>query len=69
MKAIETLADYEAAMGRIDQIFNAKSGTTKGDELELLLILVEKYEEKVFPIDLPDPVAAIRFRIEQQKQT
>jgi HTH-type transcriptional regulator/antitoxin HigA len=43
----------------------AKPGTAKGDELELLLLLVEKYEEQAFPIDLPDPIAALRFRMEQ----
>jgi HTH-type transcriptional regulator/antitoxin HigA len=66
-KVIKTEADYLAAMARIEEIFDAKPGTAKGDELELLLLLVEKYEEKAFPMELPDPITAIRFRMEQQK--
>jgi len=66
-KVIKTEADYEAALARIERIFDAKPGTGKGDELELLLLLVEKYEDKAFPIDLPDPITAIRFRMAQQK--
>lgn len=66
-KVIKTEAEYEAALARVDEIFDAKPGTAKGDELELLLLLVENYEEKAFPIDLPDPITAIRFRMDQQK--
>ena len=65
-KVIKTEADYEAAMARVEELFDAKPGTAKGDELELLLLLVEKYEEKAFPIGLPDPIAAIQFRMEQE---
>ena len=53
-------------MARIEKIFDAKPGTAKGDELELLLLLVETYEDDAYPIDPPDPVAALRFRMEQQ---
>lgn len=63
---IKTKPQYEAAMARVEQIFAANPGTAEGDELELLLLLVEKYEEETFPIDLPTPVAAIRFRMDQQ---
>jgi HTH-type transcriptional regulator/antitoxin HigA len=66
-KVIKTEAEYKATLARIEEIFGAKPGTAKGDELELLLFLVEKYEEAAFPIDLPVPVAAIRFRMEQQE--
>lgn len=66
-KVIKSQQDYEATMARVEQIFAAKPGTPEGEELELLLLLVEKYEEQAFPIDLPDPIAAIRFRMEQQK--
>jgi HTH-type transcriptional regulator / antitoxin HigA len=66
-KVIKTEADYEAAMARVEEIFDAKPGTASGEELELLLLLVEKYEEKVYPIGLPDPITAIRFRMDQQK--
>jgi HTH-type transcriptional regulator / antitoxin HigA len=65
-KVIKTEAQYRATMARIDQIFDAEPGTPKGDELELLLLLVETYENEKFPIDPPDPIAALRFRMEQQ---
>jgi len=65
-KIIKTKKDYRAAMARIDEIFDAVSGTSEGEELELLATLVELYESKAFPIDLPDPLTAIRFRMEQQ---
>jgi HTH-type transcriptional regulator/antitoxin HigA len=64
-KILKTEADYKAAMARVEEIFDARPGTAKGDELELLLLLVEQYEEQTFPIDLPDPIAALRFRMEQ----
>src|SRR5712691_7267682 len=64
-KVIKNSAQHEAALARIEQIFHAKPGTAKGDELELLVLLVETYEEKAYPIDLPDPIAALRFRMEQ----
>ena len=65
-KVIKTEAQYVATMARIEQIFDAKPGTPKGDELELLLLLVETYESRAYPIDLPDPITALRFRMEQQ---
>jgi HTH-type transcriptional regulator / antitoxin HigA len=65
-KIIKTEADHAAAMARIEKIFGAKPGSPEGEELELLAMLVEKFEETAFPIDLPDPIAAIRFRMEQQ---
>ena len=58
--------DHAAALARIDELFTAKPGTPEGDELDLLVTLVELYEEKQFPIALPSPVEAIRFRMEQQ---
>jgi HTH-type transcriptional regulator / antitoxin HigA len=65
-KVIKTKADYKVAMARIEEIFDAAPGTPEGDELELLTTLVELYEAKAFPVDLPDPLTAIRFRMEQQ---
>ncbi len=65
-KPIKTEADYKAALARADEIFDAKSGTSEGDELESLITLIELYEEIAFPIDLPDPVTAIKFRMAQQ---
>ena len=65
-KILKTPVEYELALARIETIFDAKPGTAKGDELELLLVLVEKYEDVAFPINLPNPITAIRFRMEQQ---
>ncbi len=65
-KLIKTETDYQEALGRIEAIFAAKPSTPEGDELELLVTLVEYYEEKAYPIGLPSPVDAIRFRMQQQ---
>lgn len=62
---IHSKSDYENALNRIEAIFDAKSGTSEGDELEILGILVEDYEKRHHPIDAPDPVEAVRFRMEQ----
>ena len=52
-------------MERLEGIFDARPGTAEGDELEVLSILIEKYENEHFPIGMPDPIEAIRFRMEQ----
>lgn len=65
-KVIKSEDEYEAALGRVSELFDAKPGTPEGDELELLVLLVEKYEETAHPVGLPDPLTAIRFRMEQQ---
>ncbi len=65
-RVIKSEAEYAATLARVEQIFDARPGTAKGDELELLLLLVESYEDLAFPIDWPDPITAIRFRMEQQ---
>ena len=65
-KLIKTEEDYENALARIDEIFDAVSNTPEGDELELLVTLVEMYEKEKYPIDSPDPISAIKFRMEQQ---
>ena len=65
MKPIKSENDYHHALARMDQIFDASPGTAEGDELEILGILIDKYEQLHFPIDLPDPVEAIKFRMEQ----
>ena len=64
-KLIQTEAENEAALARLDEIFDAELGTPDGDEAELLIALIEAYERVAYPIDLPDPVEAIRFRMEQ----
>lgn len=65
IKPIRTKKDYEQALERLEVIFDAKKGTDKGDELEILGILIENYENEKFPINFPDPVEAIKFRMEQ----
>ncbi|MDC3132775.1 helix-turn-helix domain-containing protein [Flavobacteriaceae bacterium] len=57
--------DYQKALDRLEEIFDAKKGTEKGDELEILSILIDRYENENFPIGLPDPIEAIKFRMEQ----
>lgn len=65
LKPIKTENDYNQALERLEQIFDAKSGTKEGDELEILGILIENYENDFFSIELPDPIEAIKFRMEQ----
>ena len=64
-KILKTEAEYEKALRRLDEIFDAKPNTTKGDEFELLSLLIDNYEEAHHSIDLPHPVEAIKFRMEQ----
>jgi HTH-type transcriptional regulator/antitoxin HigA len=64
-KVIKTDAEYRAALARLDELLGAKPGTPEGDEFELWVTLIKDYEEEQFPIDLPDPITAIRFRMEQ----
>lgn len=66
LKPIKTESDYDAALREIERLWGAAEGTANGDRLEILATLVEAYEEKNFPIDLPDPIEAIKFRLEQQ---
>ncbi|MGB7512442.1 MAG: transcriptional regulator, partial [Pelodictyon phaeoclathratiforme] len=65
IKPIKTEQDYQQALKRLEEIFDAKTDTKDGDELEILGILIENYEEEHFPIDGPDPIAAIEFRMDQ----
>jgi len=62
---IKKESDYEKALQRLEVIFNAPMGSSEGDELEILSILIEKYENEHFPIELPTPIEAIKFRMEQ----
>lgn len=64
-KVIKTEKEYQIALKRLDEIFDTKKGSKNGDELELLSLLIDNYEKEKFPIDLPDPIAAIKFRMEQ----
>ena len=67
IRPIRTDADYRAALGEVSAYFDnePEPGTPEGDRFEVLLTLVEAYEARHFPIDLPDPVEAIKFRMEQ----
>jgi HTH-type transcriptional regulator/antitoxin HigA len=66
LKPIKTDADHEAALKEIERLWGAAEGTADGDRLEILTTLAEAYEEAHFPMDLPDPIEAIKFRLEQQ---
>ena len=65
IKPIRTENDYKNALKEIDTLMSAEFGTEEGDRLDILVTLVEAYENKHYPIDLPDPVEAIKFRMEQ----
>lgn len=69
IKPIKTKADYDGAMAEIGRLWGSKSGMPAGDRLDVLATLVEVYEQEHFPIDLPDPIEAIKFRMEQQGLT
>jgi len=66
LKPIKTEADHDAALREIERLWGAKEGTPDGDRLDILTTLAEAYEETHFPIDMPDPIEAIKFRLEQQ---
>lgn len=69
LKPIRNEADYDAALDEVGRLWGAKSGTLDGDKLDVLATLIDAYEAKHHPIDPPDPVEAIRFRMEQQGLT
>jgi len=66
IKPIRTDTDHQEALREIEWLWGAKEGTRDGDRLDVLTTLVEAYEDKHFPMDTPDPIEAIRFRLEQQ---
>lgn len=65
IKPIRTKADYRAALKEIETLMSARAGTPEGERLDVLVTLVEAYEKKHYHFDLPDPVEAIKFRMEQ----
>lgn len=65
IKAIKNEEDYNQALERLDHIFHAQINTPEGDEADVLSILIEKYEDEHYPIATPDPIEAIKFRMEQ----
>lgn len=69
IKVLKTEDDYNQALKRLEEIFHAPVDTEEGDEAELLSILIEKYEEEHYSIEAPDPIEAIKFRMEQMEMT
>jgi HTH-type transcriptional regulator/antitoxin HigA len=69
VKPIRGEKDYEAALKEVERLWGAKTGTPDGDRLDVLATLIESYEDKRYPMDPPDPIRAIKFRMEQQGLT
>lgn len=69
LKPIRNEKDYERALAEVEVLWGAKAGTSRGDRLDVLATLIEAYEVKHYPMDPPDPVEAIEFRMEQQGLT
>jgi HTH-type transcriptional regulator/antitoxin HigA len=69
IRPIKTEADYEATLKEIEGLMSAEAGSPEGDRLDVLVTLVEAYEREHYPIGFPDPVEAIKFRMEQQGLT
>src|SRR6187402_2542277 len=69
VKPIRTERDYEVALKEVERLWGAKTGTPEGDRLDVLATLIEAYEDKYYPMDPPDPIEAIKFRMEQQGLT
>ena len=69
VKPIRSEADHEAAMAEVETLWGAPNGTPEGDRLDVLATLIDAYEAKHYPMDPPDPVEAIKFRMEQMGMT
>lgn len=65
LKPIRTETDYEKALERLEHIFDASPETKEGDEAEILSLLIENYEKQHYPIEAPDPIEAIKIRMEE----
>lgn len=65
IKLIKTEEDYLQSLKEFEKIFDSETGTKEGEEAELLSFLIEKYEDEKYPIEAPDPIEAIKFRMEQ----
>jgi HTH-type transcriptional regulator/antitoxin HigA len=66
IKPIRGEADYDRALRRVEELWNSPEGSAESDELDILATLVEAYEQEHYPIELPDPIEAIKFRLEQK---
>jgi HTH-type transcriptional regulator/antitoxin HigA len=69
VRPIRTKRDHDAALKEIKRLWGAKTGTTEGDRLDVLATLIDAYEAEHYPMDPPDPIEAIKFRMEQQGLT
>lgn len=69
IKVLKTEEDYNKALKRLEEIFHATADSPEGEEAELLVILIENYEDDNCPIEAPDPIEAIKFRMEQMNMT
>jgi HTH-type transcriptional regulator / antitoxin HigA len=69
VRPIRTKRDYEAALKKVERRWGAKTGTSDGDRLDVLATLIDAYEAEHHPMDPPDPIEAIKFRMEQQGLT
>lgn len=69
VKVIKTEKDYNQSLKRFEEIFHAPADSKDGDEAELLSLLIEKYEDEHYPIEAPDPIEAIKFRMEQMEMS
>jgi HTH-type transcriptional regulator / antitoxin HigA len=66
VKPVKTEADYRRALLRVQKLWDASKRSARGDELEVLVVLIEAYERERYPIVLPDPIDAINFRLQQK---
>jgi HTH-type transcriptional regulator/antitoxin HigA len=69
IQPVRTEEDYDAALEEIERLWGTTEGTPDGDRLDVLMVLVENYESRHHPIDPPDPIEAIKFRMEQMNLT
>ena len=67
IRPIKNEVDYQQALVRLDEIFDAKMGTPEGDEADVLGLLIDEYEKKHYPIEAPDPIEAIKIRMEEMQ--
>ena len=65
LKPIKTEADYQNALSRLEEVFDAPAGTPESDEADILGLMIDEYENRHFPIEAPDPIEAIKIRMEE----
>ena len=65
IKPIKTYLDYQTTLSRLEEIFDAPIGTPESDEADILGLMIDEYEKKHYPIDAPDPIEAIKIRMEE----